>query len=96
MQTHRLFLFHLLEFCGIEFDIDIQGLNERWADPDNIDSWSQLVIKHVEDNVDYITAAPESGIMATTGRWFGHIHAIRLPSTRSGRRAARVLSAHQR
>lgn len=57
-----LFLFHLLEFCGVGFDIDIQELNERWADPDNIDSWSQLVIKHVEDNVDYITAAPESGI----------------------------------
>jgi hypothetical protein len=57
-----LFLFHLLEFCGVDFDIDIEGLNERWSDPDNIDSWSQLVIKHVDDSVDYITAAPESGI----------------------------------
>ena len=57
-----LFLFHLLEFCGVDFDIDIEELNERWADPDNIDGWSQLVIKHVDDSVDYITAAPESGI----------------------------------
>jgi len=57
-----LFLFHLLEFCGVDFDIDIEELNERWSDPDNIDSWSQLVIKHVDDSVDYITTAPDSGI----------------------------------
>ncbi len=57
-----LFLFHLLEFSGVDFDIDIKALNERWSDPDNIDDWSQLVIKHVDDSVDYITHAPESGI----------------------------------
>jgi biotin carboxylase len=57
-----LFLFHLLEFSGVDFDIDIEALNERWADPDNVDDWSQLVIKHVDDSVDYITDAPESGI----------------------------------
>ena len=57
-----LFLFHLLEFSDVDFDIDIAELNERWADPDNIDSWSQLVIKHVDDSVDLITEAPESGI----------------------------------
>ena len=57
-----LFLFHLLEFSDVEFDIDIDALNERWSDPDNVDDWSQLVIKHVDDSVDYITEAPESGI----------------------------------
>jgi hypothetical protein len=57
-----LFLFHLLEFSDVPFDIDIDELNERWADADNIDSWSQLVIKHVEQDIDYITDAPESGI----------------------------------
>jgi hypothetical protein len=57
-----LFLFHLLEFSDEEFNIDIDELNMRWADPENIDSWSQLVIKHVDENIDYITEAPESGI----------------------------------
>ncbi len=57
-----LFLFHLLEFSGMEFDLDVAGLNDRWADPDNIDSWSQMVIKHTEDNVDLVDSAPESGI----------------------------------
>lgn len=57
-----LFLFHLLEFSDVPFEIDIEELNQRWADPDNIDSWSQLVIKHVDQSIDYITKAPESGI----------------------------------
>lgn len=57
-----LFLFHLLEFCGVPFDIDVNELNNRWADADNIDGWCQMVIKHTDDNVDIITDAPESGI----------------------------------
>ncbi len=57
-----LFLFHLLEFTGIDFNLDVQELNGRWADPDNIDQWCQMVIKHTDDNVDIITEAPESGI----------------------------------
>ncbi len=57
-----LFLFHLLEFSGQPFDLDIEELNARWADPNMIDSWSQMVIKHTEDSVDIITQAPETGI----------------------------------
>ncbi|MBK8211909.1 MAG: biotin carboxylase [Rhodospirillales bacterium] len=57
-----LFLFHLLEFSGIEFELDVAELNQRWADPENIDCWSQLVIKHVEASVDQLTHAPQSGI----------------------------------
>ena len=57
-----LFLFHLLEFCGVDFELDVAALNDRWADPDNIDSWSQLVIKHTKDSVDILTGAPQSGI----------------------------------
>ena len=57
-----LFLFHLLEFSGVDFDLDIDALNARWADAENIDSWSQMVIKHTDDNVRQITHAPESGI----------------------------------
>ena len=57
-----LFLFHLLEFSDVEFELDIDALNERWADADNIDSWSQLVIKHTGDSVDLLAEAPQSGI----------------------------------
>jgi biotin carboxylase len=57
-----LFLFHLLEWSGIDFDLNVEALNARWADPENIDSWSQLVIKFPEDSVEYVTHAPSSGI----------------------------------
>ncbi len=57
-----LFLFHLLEFSGKPFELDVEELNARWADPDNIDSWSQMVIKHTDDSVDILTEAPPTGI----------------------------------
>jgi len=57
-----LFLFHLLEFSGVEFEIDVDELNARWSDNDNIDSWCQMVVKHTEDSIDIITEAPETGI----------------------------------
>ncbi len=57
-----LFLFHLLEFSGEDFALDVPALNARFADPRNIDTWSQLVIKHTGTDVDRITAAPRSGL----------------------------------
>ncbi len=61
-----LFLFHLLEFSDVPFNIDVEELNKRWADADNIDGWCQMVIKHTEDSVDIITDAPETGIWRMT------------------------------
>ncbi|MEZ5475230.1 MAG: biotin carboxylase [Steroidobacteraceae bacterium] len=57
-----LFLFHLLEFSNVEFDLDIAELNTRWAAHENIDNWSQIVIKHTENTVDVVAQAPETGI----------------------------------
>tara|TARA_R110002096_G_scaffold259030_1_gene452587 strand:+ start:54023 stop:55522 length:1500 start_codon:yes stop_codon:yes gene_type:complete len=57
-----LFLFHLLEFSDVEFDLDIPDINKRWADPDYIDSWGQLVMKYTADEVRLVTSAPPSGV----------------------------------
>ncbi len=57
-----LFLFHLLEFMDVDYEIDVDELNERWASPQSVDAWSQFILKQVEDEVGLITAAPESGI----------------------------------
>jgi D-alanine-D-alanine ligase-like ATP-grasp enzyme len=57
-----LFLFHLLEFSDVDFELDVEELNARWSNPDNIDNWSQLVIKHPTDSVEFIDEAPRSGI----------------------------------
>ena len=57
-----LFLFHLLEWMDVDYKLAVRQLNRRWANPDNIDSWSQLVIKHTKDSVELITRAPSTGI----------------------------------
>lgn len=57
-----LFLFHLLEFSGVDFELDVDAINARWSDPSFIDSWSQLVIKHTGERVDRVAAAPASGV----------------------------------
>jgi hypothetical protein len=46
----------------VDFELDVKEINDRWADPDNIDRWGQLVIKHTQDSVELITAAPPSGV----------------------------------
>jgi len=75
-----LFIFHLLEWMGVDYDLDIDELNQRWADPENIDSWAQLVIKHTADDVDRITAAPPSGIWELDDA--GNIHYVRMQTHR--------------
>jgi D-alanine-D-alanine ligase-like ATP-grasp enzyme len=57
-----LFLFHLLEFSGVPFDLNVREINERWAQPHFIDSWSQVVMKFTEKHVDRVTHAPATGI----------------------------------
>ena len=57
-----LFLFHLLEWMDTPYELSVKSINDRWARAENIDDWSQLVIKHTEDTVEYITEAPKSGI----------------------------------
>jgi biotin carboxylase len=54
-----LFLFHLLEFCGVEWELDLEALQQRWQD---FDRWTQLVLKQVTDEVELITDAPASGL----------------------------------
>ncbi|MDA0745535.1 MAG: biotin carboxylase, partial [bacterium] len=57
-----LFLFHLLEWFDVEYELSVRQINQRWAREENIDSWSQLVIKHTEDTVEILTRAPQTGI----------------------------------
>lgn len=54
-----LFLFHILEFLGVDYEIDLEAVQARWTDYDN---WTQLVLKQTEDKVEIITRAPRSGI----------------------------------
>ncbi len=57
-----LFLFHLLEFMDVDYDIDVDELNARWARQENLDAWSQFILKETQDAVELLTEAPASGI----------------------------------
>ncbi len=75
-----LFLFHLLEWSDVDFELDVEALNSRWASAENIDSWSQLVIKQTEDTVEQISRAPRTGIWELDES--GHMEFLRVQTHR--------------
>ena len=56
-----LFLFHILEFMNVDFDLNIDEINERWEELAAADVWSQMVLKETDDIVQRLTAAPRTG-----------------------------------
>jgi hypothetical protein len=57
-----LFLFHLLEYLDLDYEIDVDEINERWSREAAVDVWSQIIIKETSSAVDLLTTAPRSGI----------------------------------
>jgi biotin carboxylase len=57
-----LFLFHLLEYMDVEYEIDVDDINRRWSSHDPTDVWSQLVLKEPNDLVELLTGTPKTGI----------------------------------
>ena len=56
-----LFLFHILEYMNIDFEIDVDEINERWEELASADVWSQMVMKETDDVVQRLTATPRTG-----------------------------------
>jgi hypothetical protein len=56
-----LFAFHLLEYFNIDFELDVDEINERWRDLAAADQWSQMVIKETSPMVQLITSAAPTG-----------------------------------
>ncbi len=75
-----LYLFHVLEWMNQDYELNVDTLNKRWAKQENIDNWSQMVIKHTEDTVEYIHNAPQSGIWKMFDN--GHIQFDRMDTHR--------------
>jgi biotin carboxylase len=57
-----LFLFHLLEYLDVDYEVDIGEINERWSREASVDVWSQIIIKETRDQVELLTEAPRTGI----------------------------------
>lgn len=56
-----LFAFHLLEFTGVEFDLDIDEINERWRELAAVDLWSHMIVKETSPVVELITQSAPTG-----------------------------------
>lgn len=75
-----LFVFHILEWMEVDYNLNVKQLNARWAKQENIDGWSQLIIKHTEDTIEYVSEAPPSGIYKMFDN--GHIQFDRMDTHR--------------
>lgn len=75
-----LFVFHILEWMDVEYNLNVKEINARWALQENIDGWSQLIIKHTEDTIEYVSEAPKSGIWKMFDN--GHIQFDRMDTHR--------------
>lgn len=75
-----LYLFHILEWMDVDYKLSIKALNERWSKQINIDSWSQLIVKHTKKTIESVTEAPGSGIWRMYDT--GHIKFDRMDSHR--------------
>lgn len=75
-----LFVFHILEWMNIDYKLNVNTLNTRWAKQENIDSWSQLIVKHTKDTIEFVTEAPKSGIWKMFDT--GHIQFDRMDTHR--------------
>ena len=56
-----LFLFHILEYMNVDFDLDVDEINERWEELASGDLWSQMVMKETDDIVQQLTSTPRTG-----------------------------------
>jgi hypothetical protein len=57
-------LFHLLEYMRVDYELDVDEINERWEALASVDVWSQMIIKETADIVERITSTPK------TGQWY--------------------------
>ena len=57
-----LFMFHLLEYMDVDYEIDIGEVNERWGHSQSVDLWSQVIIKETDDRVELVDEAPRTGV----------------------------------
>jgi D-alanine-D-alanine ligase-like ATP-grasp enzyme len=56
-----LFAFHLLEFSDVEFDLDIDEINERWRELAAVDLWSHMIVKETSPVVELLTESAPTG-----------------------------------
>ena len=56
-----LFLFHLLEYMDVDFELDVDEINDRWEELASADVWSQMIIKETSNVVEQLEWTPQTG-----------------------------------
>ncbi|UVJ40140.1 biotin carboxylase [Arthrobacter sp. CJ23] len=56
-----LFLFHLLEYMDVEYELDVDEINQRWENLAGGDVWSQMIIKETSPVVEQLVETPHTG-----------------------------------
>jgi hypothetical protein len=62
-----LFLFHILEYMNVDFDLDVDEINARWEELASEDVWSQMILKETDDIVQRLTVTPRTGQYSLDG-----------------------------
>ncbi|WP_370328636.1 biotin carboxylase [Candidatus Mycobacterium methanotrophicum] len=58
-----LFLFHLLEYMDVEYELDIEEINCRWERGYGEDEvWGQVVLTETSSDVELFSATPRTGV----------------------------------
>jgi biotin carboxylase len=58
-----LFLFHLLEYMDVEYELDIDEINSRWERGYGEDEvWGQVILSETSPDVEIFTATPRTGV----------------------------------
>ncbi|MGE2737639.1 biotin carboxylase [Mycolicibacterium vaccae] len=58
-----LFLFHLLEYLDVDYELDIDEVNARWERGYGEDEvWGQLIIEETAPDVEILTSTPRTGV----------------------------------
>jgi hypothetical protein len=62
-----LFLFHLLEFMDVDFELDVDEINTRWEELASDDVWSQMIIKETSNVVERLDRTAQTGQYSLDG-----------------------------
>ncbi len=58
-----LFLFHLLEYLDVDYELDIAAINARWERGYGQDEvWGQVIISETAPDIEIFTATPVTGV----------------------------------
>lgn len=61
-ESVPLVLFHLLEWFGAAYELDVAAFNQRWLRAEQLTSWSQIILEYTYEERAVLAQAPQTGI----------------------------------